>query len=289
MNHQWNREQKWHLTRFTTIFILICRKVEITIFAWGRKLQGLPAQDVLVQLWSEWKFLVIESEQITKFSVKHENQEIIIDTLWENKIWRLSRYNLFRAKKKLLKNSRMTYRSSWSRRGNSHRQFLRIWQVLCKMTNEIPERAVRKVQRGTSAILLQSGLYENGGQDPCNATAKYSESFFLSQNSYERSFGVPFHHPVIAFGAMAEYHPMFAKSPIKISSMLPQSTVKYILRIRGTRWRVWKGDVMVVDIEELDASELHVPKAQYEENVDSPVQTEGKNKIIFEDVNPSWF
>ena len=61
---------------------------------------------------------------------------------------------------------------------------------------------------------------------------------------------------------------------------------------RGGAEEVWKGDVMVADIEELqrmDASELHVLKAQYEGSVDSPVQTEKKNKIIFEDVNPSWF
>ena len=112
-----------------------------------------------------------------RFSVKHENHEIIIDTLWRSKIRRLSRYNPFRVKKKtsqeFQKDLQKFLESTRKTKSHFYRQFLRIWQVLRKLswnfctltshrpeTNGIPERAVRGVQEVTSAVLLQSGLDE---------------------------------------------------------------------------------------------------------------------------------
>ena len=39
-----------------------------------------------------------------------------------------------------------------------------------RKTNGIAERAVRRMKEGTSAVLLQSGLDENGGRVPWNVT-----------------------------------------------------------------------------------------------------------------------
>ena len=49
MNFQWSREQKWYRVRVSTVYILTSRRTQIVISAWRRKLQGLLAEDVLVQ------------------------------------------------------------------------------------------------------------------------------------------------------------------------------------------------------------------------------------------------
>ena len=66
--------------------------------------------------------------------------------------------------------------------------------------------------------------------------------------------------PVIPFGAMVEYHPVSAKdqSPLQQfgTQVLPGTFFGYVLYAGG----IWKGDIMVTDIEELeqmDASEPH--------------------------------
>ena len=72
--------------------------------------------------------------------------------------------------------------------------------------------------------------------------------------------GMPFDGPVIPFGAMVEYHPISAKDQSRLhqfgAKVLPGIFLGYALYAGG----IWKGDIMVADIEELeemDASELH--------------------------------
>ena len=58
-------------------------------------------------------------------------------------------------------------------------------------TNGTADRAVRGIKEGTSAVLLQSGLFEKwlaDGKTPC-----------------ERKFGEPLERPMIPFGAVVEY------------------------------------------------------------------------------------
>ena len=72
---------------------------------------------------------------------------------------------------------------------------------------------------------------------------------------------MPFDGPVIPFGAMVEYHPISAKEQSRLhqfgAKVLPGIFLDYALYAA----RIWKGDIMVADIEELeeqmDASELH--------------------------------
>ena len=74
---------------------------------------------------------------------------------------------------------------------------------------------------------------------------------------------MPFDGLVIPFGAMVEYHPIAAKDLTRLHQfgpkVLPGIFLGYVLS-----WaRIWKGDIMIADIEELeeiDASEIQ--KAQ---------------------------
>ena len=137
-------------------------------------------------------------------------------------------------------------------------------------TNGIAERAVRRVKEGTSAVLLQSGLNESWCSDSMecytylrNVTDPLSDG----KTPHERRFGQPFKGPIIPFGSLVEYHPITAKDQSRIhqfgKKVLPGLFLGYALYAGG----IWKGDVLVADLEELetmDASEIHSEKTQCE-------------------------
>ena len=71
---------------------------------------------------------------------------------------------------------------------------------------------------------------------------------------------MPFDGPVTQFGAMVEYHPISAKDISRLHpfgpKVLPSIFLGCVLHTGG----IWKGDIMIADIEELeemDASEIH--------------------------------
>ena len=71
---------------------------------------------------------------------------------------------------------------------------------------------------------------------------------------------MPFNGPVIPFGAMVVFHPASAKDLSRLHQIgpqvLPGKFIGYVL----SAGRIWKGDILVADIEELeemDPSELH--------------------------------
>ena len=77
---------------------------------------------------------------------------------------------------------------------------------------------------------------------------------------YERRFGKPFKGPLIPFGSLVEYYPISAKDQLRIhqfgKKVLPGLFLGYALYAVG----IWKGDILVADIEELetmDASETY--------------------------------
>ena len=129
-------------------------------------------------------------------------------------------------------------------------------------TNGIAERAVRRVKEGTSAVLLQSGLDEQWWADSTECyTYLQNIQDLLSDGKtpYERRFGKPFKGPIIPFGSLVEYYPISAKDQSRIhqfgKKVLPGLFLGYALYAG----RIWKGDTMVADIEELetiDASEI---------------------------------
>ena len=79
---------------------------------------------------------------------------------------------------------------------------------------------------------------------------------------------MPFDGPWVPFGATVEYHPISAKDQSRLRQfgpkVLPGTFLGYALYAGG----IWKGDVMVADIEELqqmDASELHARRVNAKE------------------------
>ena len=130
-------------------------------------------------------------------------------------------------------------------------------------TNGIAERAVRRVKEGTSAVLLQSGPHESWLADSMECyTYLRNVTDFLSDGKtpYERRFGQPFKGPIIPCGSLVEYHPITAKDQSRIhqfgKKVLPGLFLGYALYAGG----IWKGDVLVADLEELetmDASEIY--------------------------------
>ena len=130
-------------------------------------------------------------------------------------------------------------------------------------THGIAERAVRRVKEGTSAVLLQSGLNESWWADSMECyTYLRNVTDLLSDGKtpYERRFGQPSKGPIIPCGSLVEYHPITAKDQSRIhqfgKKVLPGLFLGYALYAG----RIWKGDVLVADLEEfetMDASEIY--------------------------------
>ena len=130
-------------------------------------------------------------------------------------------------------------------------------------TNGIAERAVRRVNEGTSAVLLQSGLGGNWWADSMECyTYLRNVQDLLSDGKtpYDRRFGKPFKGPIMPFGSLVEYYLFSAKNQSRIhqceKKVLPGLFLGYALYAG----RIWKCDILVADIEALetmDASEIY--------------------------------
>ena len=96
----------------------------------------------------------------------------------------------------------------------------------------------------------------------------------------ERRFGMPSNEPVVPFGAMVEYHPISAgRTDRDHTNLFHKSCPVYSLDVHLTQRRIWKGDILVADIEELeqmDASEIYVRRLNAKE-----VSTPMKNEKMF--------
>ena len=140
-------------------------------------------------------------------------------------------------------------------------------------TNGIAERAVRRVKEGTSAVLLHSGLDEKWWADSMERFSylrNIQDLFSDGKTPYERRFGEPFNGPIISFGSLVEYHPTTAKDQSRIhqfgKKVLPGLFLGYALYAG----RIWKGDVLVADLEELetmDASEIYSKRLNAKEAI----------------------
>ena len=150
-------------------------------------------------------------------------------------------------------------------------------------TYGIAERAVRRVKEGTSAVLLQSGLNKSWWADSMECyTYLRNVTDLLSDGKtpYERRFGQPFGGPIIPFGSLVECHPVTTKDQSRIhqfgKKVLPGSILGYTLYAGG----IWKGDVLIADLEELetmDASEIYSKRL----NAKEVIFPKEKGKFIF--------
>ena len=212
------------------------------------------------------------SQRITKFSVKDVNLETIIDTLLWYKIWQLQWLQSYPCKTKTSQETQKSLQKFLEPTGNQNSFTLTIPWNLAKPcedlswnhctstphrseTNGIAETAVRRVEEGTSAVLLQSGLDENWWADSmeCYCYLRNIQDLLSDgKTPCERRVGMPSNGPVIPFGAMVEYHPISAKGPFATASIRHKSLARYIARLCVAEG-IWKGDIMVGDIEELDA------------------------------------
>ena len=94
---------------------------------------------------------------------------------------------------------------------------------------------------------------------------------------YERRFGMPFNGPVIPSGAMVEYHPISAKDQSRLHQFGKQVLPGKFLGHALYAGRIWKGDIVVADIEkmeEMDASEFHARRLNAKEVL---TPTKGEN------------
>ena len=131
----------------------------------------------------------------------------------------------------------------------------------------IAERAVRRVKERTSAVLWM----KIGGQLPWNVTPvceTFKIYYLMGRHHVKARFGQPFNGSVVPFGAMVEYHPISAKDVSRLHQfgpkVLPDIFLCYVLYAVG----IWKGDIMVGDVEELeqmDASGLHARRLNAKE------------------------
>ena len=104
---------------------------------------------------------------------------------------------------------------------------------------------------------------KNGGQDSMECyTYLRNVTDLLSDGKtpYERRFGQPCRGPIIPFGSLVEYYSKTAKDQSRIhqfgKKVLPGLFLGDALYAVG----IWKGDVLVADVEELetmDASEVY--------------------------------
>ena len=77
---------------------------------------------------------------------------------------------------------------------------------------------------------------------------------------YERRFGQPFKRPIIPFGSLVEFHPITAKDQSRICQFGRKVLPGFFLGYALYAGRIWKGDVLVADLEELEtmcASEMY--------------------------------
>ena len=263
MNFQWNREQKWNRVRVRTVYVRTfrrtqtCLKTKITRASCRRRTGTVVPQN------SQWRKWIAKQSSICRGGTRFGTH---------------SGYSHTRVKQKLPSRPRRAWWSSWSRRGNQKSFTLTIPWNLASLARNYPVIIVRQHHTDHKQMgLLREQCAEwkkvrllfccnqvwmrNGGRIPLSFIAiceTFKISWLMGKHNIERRFGMPFNGPVIPFGATVEYHPISAKEQSRLhqfgAKVLPGLFLGYALYAG----RIWKGDIMVADIEELeemDASE----------------------------------
>ena len=156
-----------------------------------------------------------------------------------------------------------------------HWQFLGIWEVLRGIileslyvntaqirNNGTAERVVRRVKEGTSAVLLQSGLGNELWADSmeCYCHLRNIQDLFLMGKHL--TTGGSESHLTDRWYRLEQWSNIILflrKTNLDCINLVQKACQVYFLCYASYAVRIWKGDIMVADIEELeemDASEL---------------------------------
>ena len=130
-------------------------------------------------------------------------------------------------------------------------------------------------EKGTSAILLQSGLDEKRWADSvecCGYLRNVQDLLVVGTTPYERRHGEPYKGPIIPFGALVEYHPISPRDQARIHQFGKKVLPGIFLRYELIAVRFWKGDILIADLkdlEKLDASEVHPRRINAKRSIDA--------------------
>ena len=120
------------------------------------------------------------------------------------------------------------------------------------------------MKEGTSVVVLQSGLNESWWADSMECfTCLRNVTDLLSDGKtrYERRFGQPFEGPLIPFGSLVEnITPQLRKITHESINFGKKVLLGFFLGYALYAGRIWKGDVLIADLEELetmDVSDIH--------------------------------
>ena len=182
VNQLQSRDQKWY--RESTVCLLISRRTEIATSAWEPKLHGLFAEDVLVQSCPEWIFCdSITADLNEGCESRHDHRYAVVvqdlATQWIQS-YPCKTKSSQETQKSFMKFLEPTRKPKVIHTDNNL-EFGRAcedlswnhctWTPHRSETNGIAERAVGRYKEGTSAVVLQSGLDENGGRILWSVTA----------------------------------------------------------------------------------------------------------------------
>ena len=170
-------------------------------------------------------------------------------------------------------------------------QFIGIWQILWRSIMESSnvyswslrnKRNCRtnyttSKREGSSAVLLQSGLDDKWWSDSmeCFCYLRNVQDLLADgKTPYERRFGESFKGPVIPSGALVEYLPNSESDKARIhqfgKKVLQGIFLGYALIAGG----IWKGDILVADIEEFGRIRNLSQKTECKRSPDNSQKTE---------------
>ena len=125
---------------------------------------------------------------------------------------------------------------------------------------------------GTYAVLLQSGLDNEWWADSmqCYCCLRNIDDLLSDgKTPYERRFGMPFNGPVILYGAMVEYQLISAKDISRLHQFGPKVLSGIFFGYVLYAGEIWKGDIVIAEIEELRWTHQNSKKAQCKGSVDA--------------------
>ena len=135
----------------------------------------------------------------------------------------------------------------------------------------LPKEQCVERKKGRLRCCCNQVWTKNGGRIPWSVTAIceiFRIFYLMGKSPYERRFGMPFRRTSNTVRSDGGTSPYFCEGHIGMTSVWFKSLAMYILRLCLLRGRIWKGAIVVADVEELeqtDASEVHARRLNAKE------------------------